>query len=247
MLREALSYIVGLGNNAEKVQVLEICGETYANKHLERYGAPKRTNAIEASSLSSMVDYITECADEFPEGRKMVIWIVNPETVHLMSTLDREREREHLFTSKAKISQYRFDYWYDQERFMIEIQSNFVQSADRDILVKFAGNVEQKNNATYSDDGKTQVATMSTGVASKSDVIVPNPVYLAPYRTFQEIEQPFSNFVFRMGDKVVPAFSLIEAEGGLWKNEAVNRIKEYFRKALEGMPESIRERIVIIG
>lgn len=247
MLREALSYIVGLGNNAEKVQVLEICGETYANKHLERYGAPKRANAIEASSLSSMVDYITECADEFPEGRKMVIWIVNPETVHLMSTLDREREREHLFTSKAEISQYRFDYWYDQERFMIEIQSNFVQSADRDILVKFAGNVEQKNNATYSDDGKTQVATMSTGVASKSDVIVPNPVYLAPYRTFQEIEQPFSNFVFRMGDKVVPAFSLIEAEGGLWKNEAVNRIKEYFCKALEGMPESIRERIVIIG
>ena len=247
MLREALSYIVGLGNNAEKVQVLEICGETYANKHLERYGAPKRANAIEASSLSSMVDYITECADEFPEGRKMVIWIVNPETVHLMSTLDREREREHLFTSKAEISQYRFDYWYDQERFMIEIQSNFVQSADRDILVKFAGNVEQKNNATYSDDGKTQVATMSTGVASKSDVIVPNPVYLAPYRTFQEIEQPFSNFVFRMGDKVVPAFSLIEAEGGLWKNEAVNRIKEYFRKVLEGMPESIRERIVIIG
>ena len=67
---------------------------------------------------------------------------------------------------------------------MIEIQSNFVQSPDRDILVKFAGNVEQKNNATYSDDGKTQVATMSTGVASKSDVIVPNPVYLAPYRTF---------------------------------------------------------------
>ena len=56
MLREALSYIVGLGNNAEKVQVLEICGETYANKRLERYGAPKRASAIEAASLSAMVD-----------------------------------------------------------------------------------------------------------------------------------------------------------------------------------------------
>lgn len=43
MLREALSYIVGLGNNAEKVQVLEICGETYANKRLERYGAPEES------------------------------------------------------------------------------------------------------------------------------------------------------------------------------------------------------------
>lgn len=64
-------------------------------------------------------------------------------------------------------------------------------SSDRDVLIKFAGNVEQKNSATFSDDGKTQVATMNVGVASKSDVIVPNPVLLAPYRTFQEIEQPF--------------------------------------------------------
>ena len=247
MLREALSYIVGLGNNAEKVQVMEICGETYANKRLERYGAPKRASAIDAASLSAMVDYIASCSSEFPDCHNMIIEIVGPEEVNLVSALDMERKRECLFTCRAEISKYHFDSWYDQERFMIEIQSNFVQSTDRDILVKFAGNVEQKNNATYSDDGKTQVATMSTGVASKSDVIVPNPVYLAPYRTFQEIAQPFSNFVFRMGDKAVPAFSLIEAEGGLWKNEAVNRIKEYFHEALEDMPESIRERIVIIG
>lgn len=88
---------------------------------------------------------------------------------------------------------------------------------------------------------------MSTGVASKSDVIVPNPVSLAPYRTFQEIAQPYSNFVFRMADKQVPTFSLIEAQGGVWKNEAVSRIKEYFKNALADMPEEIQNRIVIIG
>ena len=122
---------------------------------------------------------------------------------------------------------------------MIEIQSNFAPSQDRDILVKFAGNVEQKNNTTYSDDGKTQVATMSTGVASKSDVIVPNPVFLAPYRTFQEIAQPYSNFVFRMGDKQIPAFSLIEA---------VARIKEYFYSELaKKLTEEELGRFVIIG
>lgn len=38
-LRDALQYVVGLGNEAEKAQVLEICGETYANKNLVRYGA----------------------------------------------------------------------------------------------------------------------------------------------------------------------------------------------------------------
>ena len=88
---------------------------------------------------------------------------------------------------------------------------------------------------------------MSTGVASKSDVIVPNPVCLAPYRTFQEIAQPYSNFVFRMADKQVPAFSLIEAEGGVWKNEAVDRIKKYFYSELAKLPEDLQSRIVIIG
>ena len=34
-LKEAMQYLIGVGNEAEKVQVLEICGETYANKRLE--------------------------------------------------------------------------------------------------------------------------------------------------------------------------------------------------------------------
>lgn len=245
-LKEAMQYLIGVGNEAEKVQVLEICGETYANKRLERYGAPKRAAAIEASSLSALVDYIKSLSNEFSTSR-MIIQIEDPEEVNLISELNIERKRECLFSCKAEISKFRFDNWYDQERFMIEIQSNFVPSSDRDVLIKFAGNVEQKNSTTFSDDGKTQVATMNVGVASKSDVIVPNPVFLAPYRTFQEIEQPFSNFVFRMADKQTPAFSLIEAEGGVWKNEAVSRIKEYFKKALADMPEEIRNRIVIIG
>ncbi len=33
-LKEAMQYLIGVGNEAEKVQVLEICGETYANKRL---------------------------------------------------------------------------------------------------------------------------------------------------------------------------------------------------------------------
>ena len=114
----------------------------------------------------------------------MIIQIEDPEEVNLISELNIERKRECLFSCKAEISKFRFDNWYDQERFMIEIQSNFVPSSDRDVLIKFAGNVEQKNSTTFSDDGKTQVATMNVGVASKSDVIVPNPVKLRPYRTF---------------------------------------------------------------
>ncbi len=107
--------------------------------------------------------------------------------------------------------------------------------------------MERKNGQAYADDGISQVATMTVGVAAKADVIVPNPVELIPYRTFQEVAQPASKFVFRIGDKEVPAFKIVEAENNIWKNEAIANIKEYLAEALTEMPDEISDRIVVIG
>lgn len=130
---------------------------------------------------------------------------------------------------------------------MIDLQANFQKNEDLELLLKAAGNIEKKNNQSYSDDGVSQVATMTVGVAQKADVIVPNPVKLIPYRTFQEVEQPASQFVFRIGDNEVPTFMIVEAQNQIWKNEAVKNIKNFFIAALQDMPQDIRERIAIIG
>lgn len=114
-------------------------------------------------------------------------------------------------------------------------------------VLRMAGNIDRKNNQSYSDDGTSQVATITVGVAAKADALVPNPVELIPFRTFQEVEQPASKFVFRIGDKDVPAFKLTEAEGGIWKNEAIRNIKRYFSEAVSSMPQELQERITIIG
>lgn len=142
-------------------------------------------------------------------------------------------------------SEYQFGRWYDQENFMISLQANFQPNDDLAAVMRLAGNIEKKNNQTFSDDGVTQVATMTVGVASKADAMVPNPVELIPYRTFHEVVQPASKFVFRIGDKEEPAFKIVEAEGGIWKNEAVDHIKTYFWDALSDT--DIKDRIVIIG
>jgi hypothetical protein len=59
-------------------------------------------------------------------------------------------------------------------------------------------------------------------------------VNLAPYRTFQEIEQPSSPFLFRIkgtpGEGVQCA--LFEADGGAWRLDAVARIEAWLTKAL---------------
>lgn len=244
-LRAALQYIVGLSVEAEKTEVLEINGKTYADKSLTRYDKAPKADPIKASSLTALLDYISSCSQEF--GGNMLIHIVSPTRVRLMSELDKEREREVLFESNAEVSGYEFDRWYDQENFMIALQANFAQNDDLAAVMKLAGNVEKKVDQTYTDDGRTQVATMNVGIASKADVIVPNPVTLIPYRTFQEVEQPASEFVFRMADKETPSFKIVEAEGGIWKNEAVSNIKMYLKEHLSNMDDEIRKNITVIG
>ena len=77
-----------------------------------------------------------------------------------------------------------------------------------------------------------------SGIASKSDALVPNPVRLTPYRTFLEVEQPASDFIFRMKQDKYEGIvcAIFEADGGAWKMEATQRIKEYLQKELMEYP-----------
>ena len=107
-------------------------------------------------------------------------------------------------------------------------------ATDKALLLKFAGTVEQGSVAEYGDDGVTQKATVRQGIASKTDAVVPNPVKLRPYRTFTEVVQPASDFIFRMKEDRGITCALFEADGGAWKNAAMKNIKECLEFELEG-------------
>lgn len=70
---------------------------------------------------------------------------------------------------------------------------------------------------------------------------------LIPYRTFLEVEQPASEFVFRIGEGRggAPVFKLVAADGGLWKSQAVENVKRYLVEQLADIPD--RERLTIIA
>lgn len=243
MIKGALEFITSLKEAAMKPEVIEIDGKTYCTKNLTRYDIKPKAETIAAKTLTSLVDYITEKSDELRES--MILHVFRPDVVRLYSGLDEERERETLFVAEAEIPYLKFDSWTDQERFIIDLQANFKENDDLRLLLKVAGSVEAKSVANYGDDGVSQKATISSGIASRTDVVAPNPVNLIPYRTFLEVEQPASNFVFRISDKGSgPAFKLIEAEGGLWKNEAMENIKSYLQERLADSP--VRDRITII-
>lgn len=226
MIKEALQYIANLKEESMEPKLLTIEGKTYCDKSLNKYHNFDMASPLEVNTLTSMVDYIKGKPEELRES--MLIHICSPVKVMLISGLIDERARETLLTSYAIINEFEFDRYYGQERFLIELQANFLETEDLLKLRTVAGNIQAGTTATYDDDGISQKTTIKSGVANNADVIVPNPVKLRPYRTFAEIEQPESSYVFRIKDTGgEPAFKLVEADGGLWKNSTMKKIKEY--------------------
>lgn len=234
MIKEALQYIVGLGKAEEHV----INGACYSDKPLHRIDTyyPK-ADAIEMHTLTSLVDYIKSEVDEMPP--RMIVEVKSPTEVELYSQLDTNRDRESLVVASARVPGFEFDRFVEHEKFCINLQSKFLPSDDRELILKFAGTVEAGSVSEYGDDGVTQKATIKTGLASKGDAIVPNPVCLRPYRTFLEVEQPESAFVFRMKQDSYGSVmcAIFEADGGAWKMDATQAIKEYLQRELDGMPQ----------
>ena len=245
MIKEALQYIVGL----KEPVIQEINGDVYSDKPLNRIDTyyPKAT-ALCMSNLSSLIAYLKSAPDDLPD--KMIIQVVSPAEVRLYSGLDDLRDRENLVVVNAQIPRFDYERFIDHEAFCIAVQAKFVNDPDTDkaLLLKFAGTVESGTVAQYGDDGVSQKATVKTGIASKADAVVPNPVTLRPFRTFPEVTQPVSSFIFRMKESGGISCALFEADGGAWKNEAMNNIRDYLEKTLHDTlaPEDF-ERITFIS
>lgn len=244
-LKEALEYLVKLGEENASLEYVDLGGETYVTRPLYKYEPTEcMVTTLEVSSLGAIIDFLTGRTEELHDA--MIIHIVSPYRVDLLSDLNCRKDRELMVSAKTYPCGFEFDRYYDQEDFVINMQTSFIPSPEVDLILSVAGNVENKTTANYGDNGTSQKVTISKGIAGKSDVIVPNPVILMPYRTFVEISQPESRCVFRIKDRQdgSPMFKLVEADGGLWKYEAVARIKEYFEK---NIPEDLRNRITIMG
>lgn len=228
MLKQALEYIVDLKDPFVRV----FNGHTYTDKPLIRVPERLYAESIQTNTLTGLCDYIKSSVDDM--DAKMLLHVVSPAEVRLLSALDAERGRECLMEAHALLPEFPFGRFIGHEEFYIALQSKFIKNDDRDLMIKFAGTVEDGTVTQYGDDGVTQKATVRTGVASVSDAFVPSPVNIIPYRTFLEAEQPASSFIFRMrSTKDGVQCAIFEADGGAWKNQAMKNVKAYLSEQLK--------------
>lgn len=236
MIKEALQYIIGL----QQPRTEEINGKKYyfQNGIPMLVGECRICEAIQLSTLTSLVDYIKEDmhADFRGDVPKMIVHVASETDVRMITQFNSDMDRWEVVDVKAKVPEVVLNRFMEQEAFIIQMQSMFLDTPDKAFVMQVAGNVEDRTVANYGDDGVSQKATIKTGLANVEDVIVPNPVTLAPFRTFHEVVQPTSDFVFRMKNAQNGiSCALFEADGGAWKLQAVHEIAEYLKAELEGM------------
>lgn len=232
MIKDALQYIISLSQR----RVENIDGKYFYFQD----GVPYLINrchkceTLQLSTLTSLIEYIKQGLDKNSfKSDRMVIHVVSETEVRLITELNDDMGRYAVVSVKARLPKIVLNDFMNQENFIIQTQSMFVDNEDKQIVLKVAGNVEDKTVAQYGDDGVTQKATIKSGLANVEDVIVPNPVFLMPYRTFFEIGQLSVPFIFRMrnGSNGVNC-ALFEADGGMWKGTAVHEIAEYLKNEL---------------
>lgn len=199
---------------------------------------PLRTN-----SLSSVADYIKSNADFdalASDGRK-IIHVEDEKTVWLYTEMNSFKKRSALLLASAWVSSFPFGQWLSLENFIISVQANFVTDEHRDELLSFVATVKQDTGVEQQDDGVTQKVTTRSGVSLSRTSKVPNPITLRPFRTFSEVEQPESSFVFRIkaeeGCGVKAA--LFAADGDAWRHDAILKIRDYFQTHVIAEDDSV--------
>lgn len=235
MDRSAIEKIVELG--APNIHVEG--GYSYTDKKLNVIEEP-RVSTLTFHTLDGLVYSLLAEHKEF--NGPLLINVKDEASVIVYSAISViDRQREVPYKVSAEIFRIPFDQRLDYETMMITLKSKFVETPELLELVKLLGTITEENSAQLSDDGFTQTVVVRKGIALKDNKAVNPIVKLKPYRTFNEVEQPESQFLLRLSEGGYVA--LYEADGGAWKLQARRNVADYLKEALADL---IKEGSVIV-
>lgn len=238
MIKEAIQFIMGFRD----VEVIEHDNIKYSSRQLVKLPELKPDH-ITTKSLASIVDLVSsEINHSRIESLKVIIQVEGPTRVKVISSLGENLNRLDLYVADAEVPKLQLNTFVDLETMNIHLKSCFVPAEQRESLIALLGKVKEESVKTSSDDGFSQSVVAKTGIASVSNVQVPSIVLLTPYRTFLEVEQPESEFLCRMQSG--PKVALFEADGGTWRLQARQNIKQYFQMELEELIDI--NRVVVL-
>lgn len=213
-----------------KANKLGINGVEYSDRKLHEIPL-KTAKTLNIYNLAGLIDYLDRNIDCLAPNETL-IHVISYDAVMVRSRLDDcYRSREDIVKALPMLPDIILGRFMNRESFNIMLQACFVKTEMRDEVLEVISKISksENNGVELVDNGIGQSVEVMTGSVLKTKKEIPNPVKLAPFRTFHEIEQPESDFVLRVNDSL--EVGLFEADGGAWKIEAMSSIKNYLTEA----------------
>lgn len=250
MLSKAMEWI--RANTAPDIR--EIDGAPWTDRPMHKIMNIASMEKVELFTLTSLVEYLQSGIDVPNEFvGHIFINVTAPDHVIVYSDANKNNyyTRTVVADVNAMLPAVKIGRWVDQTEFCIMMRANFIDSeytdsdgtillpdTDKGALISVASNIISGSIAEYEDTGISQRATLKTGIQEQEDKLLPEKVILRPYRTFLEVEQPRSEFIFRAQDSRSEGvqLALYEADGGRWKLDAMAAVKSYLAERLAELP-----------
>lgn len=226
MVKEALEYL-------RKTAHAEALGN-YVTQPVYLPPPEPTAKPIGVVSLRSVVEYLAANRDNV-DLSKVAIQVESPTSVGVIGPLaGRHRQRECLMSAVAEVPALVLGKYVEREDMQIMLMSRFAPHGDDQLdAVKLVSTVTSGTTRSVGDDGVQQEVAVQRGAATKARDLVKRVYFLAPYRTFVEVEQPASPFVLRIrGDEEEIQVALFEADGGAWRLLARERVAAWLREQL---------------
>jgi hypothetical protein len=221
--------------------VVEVSGRQYTPAKLTPVIFNPLVSEVEVHTLSGFCDFISHDIDGMIIDKVQLGHVVNHNRVEVLSSLrgdDRKRESLIVATIDKNMETFPFGEFMSQEKFAIRFRSMFEphKGDDTEYVLAFASSLAGGTSIKTDDDGITQAVQVKRGISGTlKDEKASRPIVkLSPYRTFREIEQPQSEFLFRirLNQNEQPEVALFEADGGKWIHDAILKIAAFITSRL---------------
>nr|DAM07039.1 MAG TPA: hypothetical protein [Caudoviricetes sp.] len=243
MLKEFVEKLEQMAQK-ENTQLFDIHDRKYCSSPLyeikKLYDTP---TPIAVNTLESLSDIIkTELGSAY---KPLFVNVQSPTKVEVFSPyhFNEDCRRDYLYIAQAELPRIALNDYLDHESFMIALRSKFVENDDVSYLLDLLSKISDEDSVESEDNGISQTVRAKKGVVLVENVIVRSKVKLAPFRTFLEVEQPESEFLLRLqeGGRI----GLFEADGGAWKLDAKENIKDLLMELLR--EEIGAKKVVVIA
>lgn len=247
VLRDLCEYVEQLVDNQVEPEIIEHDGVDYIKTaHGYEQLRKPQTRKIEVNSLDGLIKLIKnhkkDAVDVFGVYPPLIVR-ADFNCIEVMGSLNTDKSRNYLFEANPMIPRLNIGYDMSVEEMIILLSTSFIMTENTQKFIESLSSLRVVEEVEFNDDGVGQTVTAKKGASMNAKFQVQPIVKLKPIRTYAEIDQVESKFLFRVNKD--GSVCLREADGGQWMYETQKRIVAYLEDNLKELIEE--NKVVVVG